>query len=110
MNMIEMQTTAAEVCALMKALSNETRLLILCQLADGERSVGDLARKLDVREAAMSQQLALLRREGLVDTRRDGQTIYYALSRSDAKALMAFLYATYCGNGAASRTQEIHQS
>lgn len=99
--MMAMQTTADQVCELMKILSNRTRLLILCQLADGERSVGDLARQLHVREAAMSQHLALLRRDGLVETRRDGQTIYYALARTDVKDLMAFLYATYCSAGPA---------
>ena len=96
MNIQEMQSTAGQVCALMKALSNETRLLILCQLAGGERSVGDLAQLLGVRESAMSQHLSLLRRDGMVETRRDGQTIYYALARADVEQLMAFLYATYC--------------
>jgi len=99
--MMNMQTTADQVCELMKILSNRTRLLILCQLVDGERSVGDLARQLNVREAAMSQHLALLRRDGLVETRRDGQSIYYALARTDVKNLMAFLYATYCSAGSA---------
>ena len=106
MNIQEMHEVAAQVCTLMKGLSNRTRLLILCQLAGGERPVGELARLLGVREAAMSQHLAILRRDGMVETRRDGQTIYYALARADVKALMAFLYATYCSDQPALRTEE----
>ena len=102
-----MHATAGQVCGLMKVLSNRTRLLILCQLVDGERSVGELARLLDVREAAMSQHLALMRHDGLVATRRDGQTIYYALDRSDVKDLMAFLYTTYCSAQPACREEEL---
>ncbi len=105
-----MHATAGQVCGLMKILSNQTRLLILCQLAGGERSVGDLARLLDVRESAMSQHLALLRHDGLVATRRHGQTIYYALERSDVKDLMAFLYATYCSAQPACREEELSLS
>lgn len=93
-----MESTADEVCDLMKVLSNRTRLLILCQLVGEERSVGDLARLLRVRETATSQHLALLRRDGLVQTRRVGQTVYYSLARSDVKELMAFLHMTYCCN------------
>lgn len=100
-----MRTTAGQVCGLMKVLSNRIRLLILCQLVGGERSVGDLARLLSIREAAMSQHLALLCRDRLVATRRDGQTIYYALDRADVKELMAFLYATYCSAQPACREE-----
>lgn len=102
-----MQSTASQVCQVMKVLSNRTRLLILCQLVERERSVGDLARLLGVREAAMSQQLAVMRRDGLLATRRDGQTIYYALARADVRALMAFLYATYCAGQPADREKEL---
>lgn len=102
-----MHATAGQVCGLMKVLSNRTRLLILCQLVDGEQSVGDLARLVDVRESAMSQHLALMRHDGLVETRRDGQSIYYALDRADVKELMAFLYATYCSAQPACRNEEL---
>jgi ArsR family transcriptional regulator, virulence genes transcriptional regulator len=91
-----MHETAAEVAELMKVLANPKRLLILCQLVEGERSVGELARLLDMREQAMSQQLALLRKDGLVTTRREGQTIHYALARGDIARLLDFLYRTYC--------------
>jgi len=95
-----MEPAAERVAELMKLLANKHRLLVLCQLAEGEKSVGELARLLGVREPAMSQQLSVLRREGLVRPRRDAQTIYYALARDDVRRLMEFLYATYCGDAA----------
>jgi len=91
-----MEETAPKVSALMKVLSNEHRRRILCLLVEQERSVGDMARALDMRQAALSQQLALLRKDGLVNTRRDAQTIFYSLARDDVRALMGFLYETYC--------------
>ncbi len=100
MNTEKMRANASRVSDLMKVLSHENRLMILCQLVEGERSVGELARLLEVREQAMSQQLARLRAEGLVATRREGQTIFYRLARDDVRALIAFLYATYCGDAA----------
>ncbi len=100
MNPKEMEATAEKVSDLMKVLSNKNRLMVLCQLVEGEKSVRELADLIDVREQAMSQQLALLRKDGLVKTRRDGQTIHYSLARSDIEPLMAFLYQTYCnGDG-----------
>jgi DNA-binding transcriptional ArsR family regulator len=101
MKLEEMQAAAERVAELMKLLANKNRLLVLCQLAEGEKSVGELARSLGVREPAMSQQLAVLRREGLVRPRRNAQTIYYALAREDVRRLMEFLYAIYCGDDAA---------
>ena len=91
-----MRETAPKVSALMKILANENRLMILCQLAERERSVGEMATKLEMRQAALSQQLALLRKDGLVKTRREAQTIYYSLARADLAALLGFLYETYC--------------
>ena len=91
-----MQKKASEVSALLKSLSHSKRLLILCQLVEQERAVGDLASLLGAREAAVSQQLSLLRKDGLVKTRRAGRTIYYSLARGDLKSLISFLYATYC--------------
>ena len=95
-----MEKAAERVSDLMKVLSNKNRLMILCQLVEGEKSVGELADLLGARTPAMSQQLALLRKDGLVRPRREGQTIYYALARSDVSELMAFLYETYCGKNA----------
>ena len=92
-----MRKTAPQVSELMKVLSNEHRLMILCQIVEQERSVGELARLLDLRQAAISQQLALLRKDGIVKTRREAQTVYYSLARDDVRKLMGFLYETYCG-------------
>jgi DNA-binding transcriptional ArsR family regulator len=96
MNIKMMQKRAIEVSALLKILSHPKRLLILCQLVEHERAVGDLAALLGAREAAVSQQLTLLRKDGMVKTRRSGRTIFYSLARTDLKSLIGFLYATYC--------------
>ena len=95
--MFEMEQAAGHVSDLMKTLSNKVRLLILCQLAGGEKSVGELAELIGSRDAAVSQQLALLRKNGLVWARRDGQSVFYGLARDDVSRLVAFLYETYCG-------------
>jgi len=97
MNLKHMRETAPRVSELMKVLSNEHRLMILCQLAEGEKSVGELAELLNVRQAALSQQLALLRKDGMVRTRRQAQNVFYSLAREDVRSLMGFLYQTYCG-------------
>ena len=96
LNLSVMRKTAPKVSALMKILGNEHRLMILCQLVESERSVGEMATKLKMRQAALSQQLALLRKNGIVKNRRDAQTIYYSLARPDLAALLSFLYETYC--------------
>ena len=96
MNIKQMAATADKVADLMKMLSNKHRLMILCQLVESEKSVGQLAKLLGVREPAMSQQLATLRREGLIRPRREAQTIKYALARDDVRRLIGFLYDTYC--------------
>ena len=89
------QATAAE--EMLKALANRHRLMILCQLIDEEHSVGDLAAFLGVRDSTVSQHLALLRKDGLVSTRREGQTIWYALASEPVRRLVATLYDIYCG-------------
>ena len=80
----------------MKSISHESRLLILCQLVDGEKSVGEIARKLEMRNSTASQQLALLRKDRIVGTRRDGQTVYYSVIDDDARSLIEFLYKQFC--------------
>ena len=96
MKVEEMRENADRAEALLKALANRNRLMILCTLVEGERSVGALAQALDVRESVISQHLALLRRDGLVSGRRDGQTIHYALAGDDAKRLLTTLYRIFC--------------
>lgn len=81
---------------LLKSLANRNRLLILCQLMAGERSVGDLAGRLGVRDSTVSQHLALLRRDGLVAARREGQTIWYSIASIPARQVLDVLYQHYC--------------
>ncbi len=90
---------------LLRALANRHRLLILCQLIDGERSVGELAGLLGIRDSGVSQHLALLRKDGLVAARRDGQTIWYSIASEEARALLDALYRVYC-EPAAARTSK----
>ena len=91
-----MQAHAADAAHLLKALGNEQRLLILCNLLEGPLSVGELNRKLDLSQSALSQHLALLRESGLVDTRREAQTIYYSLPDGPVVSVMALLQDIYC--------------
>lgn len=91
-----MNEAAGRASELLKSLANRHRLLILCQLIEGERPVGELAAFLGVRDSTVSQHLALLRKDGLVETRRDGQTIYYSIASTEAKTLLETLYSLYC--------------
>jgi len=93
----QLQGSARNATELLKVMSNEWRLLILCHLAEGEQSVGSLEKELGLGQSALSQHLAVLRREKLVGTRRDAQSIYYSLESEDAKAIMATLYERFCG-------------
>lgn len=94
-----MREHAADAAGLMKALGNESRLMILCLLAEGERSVGDLNAVVPLSQSALSQQLARLREQGLVETRRDGQTIYYRLADGPTDRVIHLLHDIYCGTG-----------
>ncbi|SEM86518.1 transcriptional regulator, ArsR family [Pseudorhodobacter antarcticus] len=82
----------------LKALSHEGRLMILCHLTSGEKSVTELETLLGSRQAAVSQQLARLRLEGLVSCRRDGKAIYYALSDPRAQRMMGLIHEMFCGD------------
>lgn len=96
MNVTAMEQTAEEVSHLMKMLSTPNRLLILCQLVESEKSAGQLCELLQLKPPAMSQQLSLLRREGLVVSRRQGQSIIYSISDESLLSLMSYLYDNYC--------------
>jgi DNA-binding transcriptional ArsR family regulator len=96
MNLAELQTRALRASALLKAMSNPVRLLVLCQLAEGEKSVGELEQVVEISQSALSQHLALLRSRGLVKFRRDGQTLFYSLAGREAATLLAALYEVYC--------------
>jgi len=92
----EMKSHAAEAAALLKELANPSRLLILCQLIGGEKSVGELCRSIELSQSAVSQHLARLREAGLVDTEKRGQMVYYRLCNMEAHALLSTLYLIYC--------------
>ena len=92
----EMMPLAEDVAEIMKTLAHPGRLLALCAVMESERSVGELAETLGMRTQAMSQQLAILRSNGLVKTRRQGQTIYYDLADDRLRTLLTTLYETYC--------------
>lgn len=91
-----MAKAAGAATTYLKTLAHEGRLMILCHLGGGEKSVGELERLLDMRQAAVSQMLARLRDEGLVSTRRDGKTIYYALADDKTKRVIGLLYELFC--------------
>jgi DNA-binding transcriptional ArsR family regulator len=92
----EMKPRATEVADLMKTLAHANRLLALCIMSEREVSVSELADLVGMRAQAMSQQLAILRNKGLVNTRREGQTIYYALASERIREFMAALNEIYC--------------
>ena len=96
----KLQDSARRASALLKAMSNEHRLMILCQLQGGEKSVGELERIIGLSQSALSQHLARLRRDSLVQTRRQAQTIYYSLSGNEAGAVINTLYGLYCAKPA----------
>jgi DNA-binding transcriptional ArsR family regulator len=96
LNIADMLVAADRASALLKALANRHRLIIICQLVEKERSVGDLADLLQVRDSTVSQHLALLRKDGLVSARRDGQTIWYSIASGPARELVQALYRAYC--------------
>jgi len=94
----DMELHAADAAGLMKALGNESRLMILCVLAEGERSVSDLNSLIPLSQSALSQQLARLRQQGLVKTRRESQTIFYSLAAGPADRVINLLHSIYCGS------------
>lgn len=92
-----LRDSASKACALLKALANEDRLLLLCQLTQGERNVGELEALSGIRQPTLSQQLGVLRDEGMVNTRRMGKYIYYSLASFEVVSLMQTLSSLYCG-------------
>ena len=92
-----LRRAAGRATSLLRVLSNEDRLLLLCQLAQGEKCVGELEDLLDIRQPTLSQQLGVLRARKLVATRRRGKRIYYAVRDREALTVLHSLYAVYCG-------------
>ncbi|MEE3157448.1 MAG: metalloregulator ArsR/SmtB family transcription factor [Pseudomonadota bacterium] len=91
-----LRSSADQAHQLLKALANRDRLLLLCQLVDCERNVGELEELLGIVQPTLSQQLAVLRREGLVDTRREGKQVYYSVASREALAILHTLYGLFC--------------
>lgn len=98
-----LQRKAAKVAPILKAMSNPSRLVILCQLAGGERSVGELEHAVGLSQSGISQHLAVLRREHVVVTRRQRQTVFYSLASRDIVALMTTLHDVFCKTGEAAK-------
>lgn len=96
MNLQAMEKNSAKAVVLLKAMANERRLQILCLLHNNELSVGELCNKLELSQSALSQHLAWLRRDGLVETRKEAQTVYYTLSSEEVKAMIQLLHGMYC--------------
>ena len=92
----QMAHSADRASALMKTLGHKDRLMILCQLADGEKSVGQIAELLEISQSPLSQHLSRMRKEGLVDTRREAQTIFYSLKSGEASRIVEVLYELFC--------------
>jgi DNA-binding transcriptional ArsR family regulator len=92
----DMAATARQASELLKALAHEGRLMILCILCEGEKSVTELEHVLALRQPTVSQQLARLRTDGLVRTRRDGKTVYYSLAREDVRIIIGAVHEVFC--------------
>jgi len=93
----ELESKAADIATLLKAMGNERRLVILCELvANGEMSVGAMVKSIGLGQSALSQHLAKMREEGIVATRREGQTIWYRIAEPRVEELMAILHQLYC--------------
>jgi DNA-binding transcriptional ArsR family regulator len=92
-----MMGKARKASDFLKALSHENRLLVLCLLAEKERSVSELEDLLSLRQPTVSQQLARLRLDGMVTTRRDGKTVYYSLASEDVRRIIGVIYDIFCG-------------
>ena len=100
-----MRSQAAEVVSLLKVIGNPDRLLLLCQMLQGEYSVGELEQLLDIQQPTLSQQLGVLRNEALVATRREGKYIYYRVSHPHVQVILETLHRLYCATPPATKTQ-----
>ena len=96
------RTNAQRAANLLKSMGNPARLMVLCQLTEGEKSVGELERAVPMSQSALSQHLALLRMRNLVKTRRAGQSIYYSLAGVEASSILATLYDLFCAKSPAA--------
>ena len=93
-----LRKTAGQAVGTLKVLANEERLLVLCQLSQGEMCVTDLEEALDIHQPTLSQQLGVLRTEGVVNTRREGKYVYYSVADPNVMQVLEVLYRIYCAN------------
>ena len=98
MELDKMQASAKSATDMLKLLGHPDRLMVLCQLKNGEASVGELSRMLNIKQSPLSQHLARMRHEGVVESRREAQTIYYRLSGDKVAQIVTVLYELYCAN------------
>ena len=97
MDLDRLQESAAHAATLLKVMANSNRLIILCQLAEGEKSVGELESVVGLSQSALSQQLSVLRQQGVVTTRRAAQSIFYSLASEEVQTVMLALHDVFCG-------------
>ena len=95
-DLTRLRAAAGDACTLLKILSNQDRLLLLCQMTQGDFSVGELEAMTGIRQPTLSQQLTVLREEQLVSTRREGKRIFYSIASQEARAVLQVLYQLYC--------------
>lgn len=100
-----MQTNATKASELMKLLGHPHRLMILCELNQGECSVGELSERIGINQSPLSQHLARMRHEGVVDSRREAQTVYYSLAGEEVAAVISLLYELYCAPQSTEQAQ-----
>lgn len=94
-----MRSAASQACGLLKVLANPDRLLLLCQLSQGEHCVSEMESLLNIQQPTLSQQLGVLREEQLVNTRREGKQIFYSIASNEAMAVMQAMYQLFCIKG-----------
>lgn len=98
-----LRDNSERAASLLKSLANPDRLLLLCQLVEGERSVTELEALTGIRQPTLSQQLGVLRNEALVNTRREGKWIYYSVASQEAMAILGTLHSLFCGDDTGSQ-------
>jgi len=96
LDLARLQKQALHAATLLKVMANSNRLIILCQLAEGEKSVGELEDVVGLSQSALSQHLTVLRRQGIVTTRREAQSIFYSLASKEAQTVMLTLHDLFC--------------
>lgn len=97
-NIKKMQQAAEQACILMKTLSHPDRLMVLCQLKEGEKSVGEIAKMVGIAQSPLSQHLSKMRLQGIVKNRRSAQSIFYSLANEEVERIIDLLYSMYCSD------------